>query len=366
MIIGIPKEIKELESRVALIPSGVYQLVKLGHTVLIEKDAGLGSGFANEEYEAAGSEILAKHEEVFERADLIVKVKEPLPEEYSLLRKDQLLFTFLHLAADKKLTEVLMDTGVTAIAYETVERNGHLPVLEPMSEIAGRMSVIVGGYYLSKPKGGRGVLLGGVPGVLPGKVVVLGGGTCGVNAARMATGLGADVTILEVDIERMRYLDISMRNAHTFYSNEAHLMEILPHVDLLIGAVLLPGAKAPKLVTREMLKSMKPGSVVVDVAVDQGGCVETTKPTTHTDPTYFEEDILHYCVANMPGAYSRSATEALTNINYTYVELLAQKGLAGACKIDDGLKQGVNVMDGQIRCRAVADAHSLDYAPIVT
>src|SRR3954470_12248071 len=280
MIIGVPKEIKEQEYRVALLPSGAYQLIKRGHEVVVERDAGLGAGYPDAEYQAAGAKLLDSHKDIFDRAELVVKVKEPLREEFSLLRRGQILFTYLHLAASRGLTEALMNSGVTALAYETVEVNRRLPLLEPMSEIAGRMSVTVGAYMLAKHCGGKGVLLGGVPGVLPGRVVVLGGGTSGVNAARMATGLGADVTILEVDVERMRFLDITMHTAHTLYSSEAHLMELLPSVDLLIGAVLVPGSKAPKLISREMLSSMKPGSVFVDIAIDQGGCAETSRATT--------------------------------------------------------------------------------------
>ncbi len=316
VIIGVPKEIKEQEFRVALVPSGAYQLVKRGHRVVVETNAGAGIGFHDADYRQAGAEIVATHEEVFAVADLIVKVKEPLPSEYGLLRQGQTLFTYLHLAASKPLTEALLATGATCIAYETVEVNRRLPLLEPMSEIAGRMSVLVGGYFLAKHNDGKGVLLGGVPGVLPGKVVVIGGGTSGVNAARMATGLGADVTILEVDLERMRFLDITMGPAHTLFSSEASLIELLPTVDLLIGAVLVPGARAPKLITREMLRLMKPGTVLVDIAIDQGGCVETSRPTTHHHPTFIEEGVVHYCVANMPGAYARTATQALTNATY--------------------------------------------------
>jgi alanine dehydrogenase len=271
MKIGVPKEIKEQEHRVALLPSVVYLLTRLGHEVFVGRGAGAGAGFLDEEYEQAGGKILDDHSSVFEQGDLIVKVKEPLPSEYPLLREGQILFTYLLLAANKTLTEALMHSGVTAVAYETVEINRRLPLLEPMSEIAGRMSIIVGGFYLAKHRGGKGVLLGGVPGVLPGNVIVIGGGTSGINATRMATGLGADVTILEVDIERMRFLDITMHTAHTLYSSEAHLLEILPRTDLLIGAVLVPGARAPRLITREMLRMMKPGSVLVDIAIDQGG-----------------------------------------------------------------------------------------------
>src|SRR4051812_48699865 len=361
MIIGVPKEIKPQENRVALLPSAAYQLTRRGHTVLVERGAGAGSGYPDDEYVAGGAELVESHAEVFERAGLIVKVKEPLPEEYSLLRRGQTLFTYLHLAASKPLTEALLASGVTAIAYETVEVNRRLPLLEPMSEIAGRMSVIVGGYFLAKHTGGKGVLLGGVPGVLPGRVVVLGGGTSGVNAARMATGLGADVTILEVDVERMRFLDITMHTAHTLYSSQAHLLELLPTVDLLIGAVLVPGSKAPKLISREMLRVMKPGSVLVDIAIDQGGCVETSRPTTHHEPTFVEEDVIHYCVANMPAAYARTATQALTNVTSRYVETLADHGVPGAFQRDPHLLGGLNLIDGQVTCRAVAEALDLPF-----
>ncbi len=273
------------------------------------------------------------------------------------MRPGQILFTYLHLAASRSLTEALLKSGVTALAYETLEVNRHLPLLEPMSEIAGRMSILVGGYFLGKQFGGSGVLLGGVPGVLPGKVVVLGGGASGINAARMATGLGADVTILEVDIERMRFLDITLHTAHTLYSSEAHLMELLPSVDLLVGAVLLPGAKAPKLIRRDMVGRMRPGSVLVDIAIDQGGCAETSRPTTHHDPVFVEEGVTHYCVTNMPGAYARTATQALTNVTYRYIELLADHGLSEACLRQPALVSAINIMDGEITCKAVAEAH---------
>jgi alanine dehydrogenase len=361
MIIGCPREIKAQENRVALLPSAAYQLTQRGHTVVVEAGAGTGSGYCDAEYRAAGAEIVGAHAEVFARADLIVKVKEPLPDEYALLRPGQILFTYLHLAASKPLTDALLASGVTGIAYETVEVNRRLPLLEPMSEIAGRMSVLVGGNYLAKHFGGKGVLLGGVPGVLPGKVMVLGGGTAGVNAARMATGLGADVTILEVDVERMRFLDITLHTAHTLYSSHAHILEMLPDIDLLIGAVLVPGAKAPKLITRDMLKVMKPGSVLVDIAVDQGGCAETTRPTTHHDPTFVEEDVIHYCVANMPGAYARTATQALTNVTYRYLELLADHGVPGAFTRDKNLLGGLNVFAGKLTCRGVAEAHGMAF-----
>ena len=361
MVIGVPKEIKQQEFRVALLPSAAYQLTKRGHQVLVERNAGTGAGYSDGDYLQAGAKLIDSHEGVFAEADLIVKVKEPQVTEYPLLRPGQLLFTYLHLAASKDLTLALMKSGVTALAYETVEVNGRLPLLEPMSEIAGRMSVLVGGYFLAKHRGGSGVLLGGVPGVLPGRVVVLGGGVSGVNAARMGTGLGADVTILEVDVERMRFLDITLHTAHTLYSSEAHLMDLLPGVDLLIGAVLLPGAKAPKLIKRDMLKRMRPGSVLVDIAIDQGGCAETSRPTTHHDPIYTEEGVIHYCVANMPAAYARTATQALTNVTYRYIELLADNGLAEACQKQPALLGGVNVRHGLVTHQAVATAHGLAF-----
>ena len=362
MTIGVPKEIKAQENRVALLPSAAYQLVRHGREVFVERGAGAGSGYPDADYEQAGATLVAEHAEVFARADLIVKVKEPLPSEYPLLRAGQVLFTYLHLAANRELTEALLKSGTTCIAYETIEVNRRLPLLEPMSEIAGRMSVLVGGYFLAKHCGGTGTLLGGVPGVLPGKVVVIGGGAAGVNAARMATGLGADVTILEVDLERMRFLDITLHTAHTLYSNEAHLMELLPSVDLLIGAVLVPGAKAPKLIRRDMLRRMRPGSVLVDIAIDQGGCAETSRPTTHHDPVFTEEGVLHYCVANMPAAYARTATQALTNVTYRYIEALADHGLAEACHRQPALLSAINIRAGQVTHRAVAEAHGLPVA----
>jgi alanine dehydrogenase len=361
MIIGVPREIKTQEYRVALLPSAAYQLIRRGHEVIVERQAGTGAGYPDADYEAAGATLVDSHAEVFERGELIVKVKEPQPSEYPVLRQDHVLFTYLHLAANRGLTDELMRRGVTALAYETIEVNRRLPLLEPMSEIAGRMSVLVGGYFLAKHIGGSGVLLGGVPGVLPGRVVVLGGGTSGINAARMATGLGADVTILEVDLERMRFLDITLHTAHTLYSSPAHLMEQLPNVDLLIGAVLVPGAKAPKLINREMLRCMRPGSVLVDIAIDQGGCAETSRATTHDHPVYVEEGVTHYCVANMPGAYARTATQALTNVTYRYVELLADHGLAEACRLQPALLGGINVIGGALTCKAVAEAHGMPW-----
>ena len=361
MIIGVPKEIKKQEHRVALLPSAAYQLAKRGHQVLVERGAGVGSGFPDAEYEHAGAMLVDEPAAIFAKAELIVKVKEPQPSEVALFRPGQMLFTYLHLAADQGLTESLARSGVTGIAYETIEVNRRLPLLEPMSEIAGRMSVLVGGFYLAKHYGGSGTLLGGVPGVLAGKVMVLGGGSAGINAARMAAGLGADVTILEVDIERMRYLDITLHTAHTLYSDESRVLQMLPATDLLIGAVLVPGAKAPKLIRRDMLKLMRPGSVLVDIAIDQGGCAETSRPTTHENPVYVEEGVTHYCVANMPGAYSRTATQALTNATFRYIEMLADHGLAEACQRLPALLGGINVMAGKVTHSVVADAHGLPW-----
>jgi alanine dehydrogenase len=363
MIVGVPKEIKEQEQRVALLPSAVEQLTKRGHTVLVERNAGVGSGYSDQEYKNAGAEIIDLAKDVWAGADMIVKVKEPLPAEFPLLRKGQILFTYLHLAASKPLTEALLKSGVIGIAYETIQVNNRLPLLEPMSEVAGRMSVVMGANYLAKYNGGSGVLLGGVPGVLPGRVVVVGGGTSGVNALRMAKGLGADVTILDIDVERLRFLDIAMENLHTLYSSEANLNHLMPETDLLIGAVLLPGAKAPKLITRAMLRQMKPGSVFVDISIDQGGCAETSRPTTHLQPTYIEENVIHYCVANMPAAYARTSTQALTNVTYLYVQLLADCGLKQACLKQPTLAGGINTLDGKLTCKAVAEAHGLKYEP---
>jgi alanine dehydrogenase len=356
MNIGIPREIKAQENRVSMIPGSVAELVKRGHHVLVQTGAGEGASYCDEQYRAFGAEIVADAEAVFARAELIVKVKEPQPAEVAMLKPHHILFTYLHLAADQALTESLAATGCTGIAYETIEVNHRLPLLEPMSEIAGRMSAIVGSYHLAKHRGGR-----GVPGVAPGRVVVLGGGTAGVNAARVATGIGADVTILEVDFERMRFLDITMSGTSTVYSNEANLSELLPRVDLVIGAVLVPGAKAPKLITREMLRMMPKGSVFVDIAVDQGGCAETTRATTHENPTYEEEGVLHYCVANMPGAYSRTATQALNNVTHPWTLLISERGVKGACTTRKELIGGINTMSGKFTCLPVAEAHGLPY-----
>src|SRR5947208_14210442 len=361
MTIGIPKEIKEQEQRVGLLPSAAQTLVGHGHAVLVQKNAGVGSGYTEEEYIKAGAQIVESAEEIFQRADMIVKVKEPLSAEWPLLRRGQIVFTYLHLAASKPLTEALLNSGVIGIAYETIQVNNRLPLLEPMSEVAGRMSAVMGANYLAKYNGGSGVLLGGVPGVLPGRVVVVGGGTSGVNAARIATGLGAEVIILDVDLERLRYLDLAMENTNTVYSSEANLQDLLADCDLLIGAVLLPGAKAPKLITRPMLRKMKPGSVFVDISIDQGGCAETSRPTTHVDPVYVEEGITHYCVANMPAAYARTSTQALTHVTCRYVELLADCGVKEACLKQPALSGGINTLDGKLTCQAVAEAHGLNY-----
>jgi alanine dehydrogenase len=359
MNIGIPKEIKSQENRVSMIPSSVQALVRKGHHVWVQKGAGDGSSYSDAQYAAQGATLVDSAEAVFDAAQLIVKVKEPQPSELKLLTAEHTLFTYLHLAADKQLTESLVQTGCTAVAYETIKVNGHLPLLEPMSEIAGRMSAIVGSYHLANHTNGRGILLGGVPGVQPGRVVILGGGTAGINAARVAKGIGADVTILEVDFDRMRFLDITMEGTHTVYSNEANLSDLLPRVDLVIGAVLLPGAAAPKLITRDMLKLMQPGSVFVDIAVDQGGCSETTRATTHQNPTYMEEDVVHYCVANMPGAYARTATQALNNVTQDWITLVAENGVHDATRKRPELLDGINCCRGHLTCEPVAKTHQL-------
>jgi alanine dehydrogenase len=357
MKIGVPKEVKSQEHRVSMTPGAVADLVRRGHSVFVQSGAGVSAGFADEEYHRVGAEMVADAAAVFSSAEMIVKVKEPQPAEVAMLRPDHLLFTYLHLAADEALTQSLLDRGCTAIAYETIEQQRRLPLLEPMSEIAGRMSAIVGAYHLAKHRGGRGSLISGVPGVAPSRVLVLGGGTAGVNAARMASGMGAEVTILEIDFERMRFLDQTMSAVNTVFSSAENLREWLPQVDLVIGAVLVPGARAPKLITREMLGWMSPGSVLVDIAVDQGGCAETTRATTHDAPTFLEEGVLHYCVANMPGAYARTATMALSNVTHPWTVMLADHGVARACQLRPALTSGVNVIGGKITCAAVAEAH---------
>jgi alanine dehydrogenase len=359
--IGIPKETKNKENRIASTPASVRMFTQAGHDVLVQAGAGEGSGFADAQYLAAGAKIVPTAADAW-AADMVLKVKEPTPAEFQFLRPGLVLFTYLHLAADRALTEALVAKKVTGIAYETVQAGRRLPLLEPMSEIAGRMSTMVGAYYLSKAQGGKGVLLGGVPGVLPGNVLIIGGGMAGINAGRVAAGIGAEVTILEVDLQQMRFLDISLRGeAHTLYSNEQNLMEMLPHVDLLIGAVLVPGARAPKLIRRGMLTVMKPGAVFVDIAIDQGGCAETSRPTTHENPVYVEEDTIHYCVTNMPGAYARTATQALTNATTPYALKLANLGVAEALRQVPDLLPGLNTHEGAVTYKAVAEAHGMPY-----
>ncbi len=362
MKIGVPKEIKIKENRVSCTPGGARMLVRQGHEVFVEQSAGVGSGFFDKQYRDAGAHVVPRAEDAW-AAELVMKVKEPQESEYRYLRPDLVLFTYLHLAAAPALTKQLLKSRTCGIAYETVEIGRRLPLLEPMSEIAGRMSAMIGSYYLSNAQGGKGVLLGGVPGVLPGNVLVLGGGTSGINAGRVAVGLGADVTILDVDLERMRFLDITFHSAHTLYSNEQNLIERLGAVDLLIGAVLVPGAAAPKLIRREMLAEMKPGSVFVDIAIDQGGCAETSHPTTHDDPVFIEQDVIHYCVTNMPGAYARTATQALTNATLPYAAKLASLGAAHALELMPDLRLGLNTYQGKLVHQAVAQALGLPCAP---
>ncbi len=366
MIIGVPKEIKTNENRIALVPAGSDALVQAGHKVLIERGAGLGSGFEDEQYERTGAEIVDSAEEVWARAEMIMKVKEPIEPEWPLMREGQVIFTYLHFAASEALTRAVMDSGAIAIAYETVQLpTGELPLLTPMSEVAGRLSVQQGAKYLEKYFGGRGVLLGGVPGVEPAKVVIIGGGVVGTNAAKMAAGLGAQVVILDVSLNRLRYLaDVMPKNVTPLYSNRHNLMTQLEQADLLIGAVLIPGKKAPSLVRRQDLKRMKPGAVIVDVAVDQGGCVETIRPTTHADPIYEVDGIVHYGVANMPGAVPRTSTLALTNATLPYALTLASKGWKEACRGDRALALGLNVVAGKVTYPGVAEAFGLPYTPI--
>lgn len=364
MKIGVPTEIKPQENRVALTPAGADELVRAGHQVVVQKGAGLGSGYADDQYEVAGAEILGTADDVFAAADMIVKVKEPLAEEWPRIRPGQIVFTYLHLAASRELTEALVATGAHCFAYETLEVGRSLPLLTPMSEVAGRMSIQAGATYLQRPNGGLGVLLGGVPGVKRGRVTVLGGGVVGINAARMACGLGADVTIMDVSLDRMRYLDEVMpRNCRTMFSSPYAIREILPETDLLVGAVLVPGAAAPKLVTREDLDLMQKGSVIVDVAVDQGGCVETCRPTTHADPVFEESGVVHYCVANMPGAVPQTSTAALTNATTRWIGELARLGVDGAVEPSNPLSGAANVIGGNVTCQAVSEAFGMGYVP---
>jgi alanine dehydrogenase len=366
MIIGLPAEIKDNESRVGLTPAGVKTLSDFGHTVLVEKDAGMGSGISDDEYIAASGRIVDSADEVWERAEMIVKVKEPVGPEYQRMREGQILFTYLHLAPDQKLTQAMLACKIIGVAYETITNDeGHLPLLTPMSEVAGRMAVQVGAHYLQKPEGGRGVLMGGVPGVLPAKVAIVGGGVVGINSIKMAVGLGANVTVLDKNLERLRYLDdIFGAQIKTLMSNPFTVQEAIANADLVIGAVLIPGASAPHLVTREMLSTMHKGAVIVDVAVDQGGCIETTKPTTHSNPTFYVDDVLHYCVANMPGAVPRTSTFALTNATLPFALKLANKGFKNAIARDRHLKAGVNTYAGHITYEAVAESQGLAYKPI--
>lgn len=366
MLIGVPREIKSDEYRVALTPAGAEDLVRAGHQIVVEAGAGLGSGFTDDFYENAGARVVDTAQEVWATAEMILKVKEPIKPEWPLMRSGQVLFTYFHFAASEELTRAVMESGAVAIAYETVELDsGELPLLTPMSEVAGRMAVQEGAKYLEKPQGGLGVLLGGVPGVLSGKVLVLGGGVVGTNAAKMAAGLGARVSIMDVDLHRLRYLDDVMpANVQGLYSTRYAIRKQVEDADLVIGAVLIPGAKAPKLIEKDDLKLMRPGTVIVDVAVDQGGCVETIRPTTHKDPVYTVDDVIHYGVANMPGGVPRTSTLALTNATLPYARALAGKGWRKACSDDRALRKGLNVIEGKITYAGVAEAFGLDSIPV--
>ncbi len=361
MIIGVPKEIKNNEYRVALTPAGAFELTKRGHTVYVQTKAGEGSGFSDEEYTSAGAMITKNIGSTYEKAEMIMKVKEPIREEYNLIKSNQLLFTYFHFASYKPLTQAMIKSKAVCLAYETVEADDRsLPLLVPMSEVAGRMAIQEGAKYLEQPVKGRGVLLGGVPGVPPGNVMILGGGVVGTQAAKMAAGLGAQVTILDINLQRLRYLnDIMPANVITLYSNEYNIRRMLPFQDLIIGAVLIPGAKAPNLITRQMLKEMRPGTVLVDVAVDQGGCIETCKPTTHEKPTFVIDGVVHYCVANMPGAVPYTSTLALTNATLPYAIQLANKGWQQACRDSKELKLGLNIINGKVVYKGVAEAFNL-------
>lgn len=365
MIIGVPKEIKNNENRVAMTPAGVAELKHNGHTVYVQHTAGEGSGFSDDEYIAAGAQILPTIEAVYDIAEMIVKVKEPIEPEYKLIKKDQEVFTYFHFASDRKLTEAMIASRGVCIAYETVRLADHsLPLLVPMSEVAGRMSIQEGARFLEKPQGGKGILLGGVPGVPPAKVLVLGAGIVGRNAALMAVGLGADVTIADISLPTLRHVAETMPRVKTLYSSRHNIESQLPDVDLVVGSVLIPGAKAPKLITRDMLKLMRPGSVIVDVAIDQGGCFETSRPTTHSEPTYVVDGVVHYAVANIPGAVPRTSTLALTNATLPYAIRLANKGWRQACREDAALAQGVNMVDGKVTFPAVAEAWGLEYTKL--
>ena len=368
MIIGVPKEIKNNENRVALTPAGVAEFKKHGHHVYVQQSAGENSGFSDKAYSDAGAELLPTIEAVYEIAEMIIKVKEPIASEYPLIKKDQLLFTYFHFASGEALTHAMIDREAVCLAYETVEKSDRsLPLLVPMSEVAGRMSIQEGAKYLEKPMKGKGILLGGVPGVPPAKVVVLGGGIVGTQAAKMAAGFGAQVTIMDVSLARLRYLsDVMPANVTTIMSNHYNIREAIAQADLVIGAVLIPGAKAPHLITRDMLKLMSPGTVLVDVAVDQGGCIETCQPTTHENPTFIIDDIVHYCVANMPGAVPYTSTLALTNATLPYALQLANKGWKKACNENEELKKGLNIANGQVVYKGVADAWGLPFNNVET
>lgn len=363
MKVGIPKEIKNNENRVGMTPAGVAEMCRHGHEVFVQHTAGEGSGFADDEYVKAGAKILPTIEAVYETAEMIVKVKEPIEPEYKLVRKGQLLFTYFHFACEKELTEAMLKSGAICLAYETVQLpNGSLPLLQPMSEVAGRMAVINGVYYLQKTKGGKGKLVSGVPGVSPTNVLVLGGGTVGEAAAMMAAGMGANVTITDISLPRLRQLDIETpANVHTLYSSSHNICQLLPTVDIVVGSVLVPGDKAPHLITRDMLKLMEPGTVLVDVAIDQGGCFETSLPTTHSEPIYTIDGIVHYCVANIPGAVPNTSTLALTNATLRYAVALADKGWKQACKDDSALAKGLNVVEGKVVFKPVADVFNLKF-----
>ena len=366
MKIGIPKEIKNNENRVGMTPAGVAEMIKHGHTVMVQHTAGEGSGFADEEYKKVGAQILPTIEDVYREAEMIVKVKEPIEPEYKLVRKGQLLFTYFHFACEKELTDAMLKSGAICLAYETVQLpTGQLPLLQPMSEVAGRMASLNGAYYLQKTKGGKGKLISGVPGVSPTRVLVLGGGVVGEAAALMAAGLGADVTITDISLPRLRQLDLETpANVHTLYSSEHNIREQLSKVDIVVGSVLVPGDKTPHLITKEMLKLMEPGTVLVDVAIDQGGCFETSHPTTHSEPVYTIDGIVHYCVANIPGAVPNTSTLALTNATLRYALALADKGWKKACKDDTALMKGLNIVEGKVTYKAVADVFGLKYEPV--
>lgn len=365
MIVGVPKEIKRDEYRIAMLPVGVEELHRAGHEVLVESGAGMGSGLMDSDYVEAGARMVTSRDEIFSRADLIVKVKEPLPDEFPLIRDGQILFTYFHFAADRELTEAMITSGATCVAYETLtDRSGRLPLLTPMSEVAGRMSIQEGAKFLEKPQMGRGILLGGVPGVAPAHITILGGGVVGANAAKIAAGFQADVAILDVNLDRLRYLDdIMPANVNVLYSDRHNIRNELQLADLVVGAVLIPGAKAPRLIERSHLKLMKPGSVIIDVAIDQGGCVETARPTTHSDPTYIVDEVVHYCVANMPGAVGRTSTFALCNVTLPWALHLANHGVEAARKFPE-IMTAVNIHAGKVTNAAVANTFGLDYSPL--